>query len=239
MIYFRSAIRYLLHLHRVLLLAILFIPVAYGQQNTEDVAIPADENSLATQEDEVLDQELQLFKSDETPVAPTPDQGKNTASEGDASPSDTLSQGLESLFSGDEAPNQTGTSPSLTDTGGITGSFTTHAVLQGLNKITARTSRLEIDLNKPVTFGTLEVTVHKCWKSAPEEMHENKVLMEVWEQKPGEEKSQIFSGWMVSSSASVSALENPVYDITVLACEDNVKAATDADTNTKPIPHKG
>jgi len=28
----------------------------------------------------------------------------------------------------------------------------------------------------------------------------------------------VFSGWMFSSSPAISALEHPVYDITLLAC---------------------
>lgn len=106
-----------------------------------------------------------------------------------------------------------------------TGTYTSKASLQGLNKVTAKAYTFEAPVNTPVTFGSLEVTLKKCWKSAPEDMPENKALLEIWETKPGEEKQQIFYGWMFSSSPAVSALEHPVYDITVLSCEEGATPA--------------
>jgi hypothetical protein len=37
----------------------------------------------------------------------------------------------------------------------------------------------------------------------------------VW---PGEKPERIFSGWMFSSSPALSALEDPIYDVSVLSC---------------------
>lgn len=93
-------------------------------------------------------------------------------------------------------------------------------VLQGLNKITARTSLLEANIGQATKFGNLEIIPRLCWKAAPEEKPENKVLLEIWEQKPEEAKTQIFHGWMFSSSPAISALEHAVYDITVIECKE-------------------
>ncbi len=96
--------------------------------------------------------------------------------------------------------------------------FANIVVLQGLNKITAQTSTLEIPLNTPVRFGNLEIRLESCWKSAPEERPESAALLQVSEQKPGEHKKQIFFGWMFASSPSISSIEHSVYDLTVIEC---------------------
>lgn len=94
--------------------------------------------------------------------------------------------------------------------------------LQGLNKITARTSKLEVKVGDSIKFGNLKITLHACWKSPQEEETENKALLEMWEEIPGEPRTKVFSGWMFSSSPLISAPEHPIYDITVLACSGNV-----------------
>ncbi len=98
--------------------------------------------------------------------------------------------------------------------------YTHSVVLQALNKITARTSPLEVMVGSSIHFGTLEILLKKCWKSSPDETPDSKALLEIWEQKPGEPRTQIFSGWMLASSPAISALEHPVYDITVLECKN-------------------
>lgn len=100
--------------------------------------------------------------------------------------------------------------------------YTNSALLQGLNKVTARTSPLPIEKGGTVTFGNLEITLHSCWKSPPEEEPESKALLAVWEQVPGEKKKQAFYGWMFASSPAVSALEHPIYDVTLIRCENKV-----------------
>lgn len=93
------------------------------------------------------------------------------------------------------------------------------AVLQGLNKVTARISKLEAPVGASIRFGNLEIIVKRCWKALPTEEPENAAFMEIWERKPDEEDSRIFHGWMFSSSPSLSDLEHPVYDVTVLSCD--------------------
>lgn len=92
------------------------------------------------------------------------------------------------------------------------------AVLQGLDKISARVSRFEAPVGKTVTFGTLSITVRDCEKSAPEARPENAAFLEIYENRPGEAPVRRFSGWMFSSSPALSALEHPVYDVNLLDC---------------------
>ena len=92
------------------------------------------------------------------------------------------------------------------------------AVLQGLDKTTARISQFEAPVGQPVRFGTLSILVRDCEKNPPEEAPENAAFLEIDEAHPGEQSTRLFSGWMFSSSPALSALEHPVYDLTVLDC---------------------
>jgi len=93
------------------------------------------------------------------------------------------------------------------------------AVLQGLNKVTARVSTIRAPIDRPVRFGTLTITARTCYKAPPEEPPESAAFLEIWERRPGEAPRQIFSGWMFASSPALSALEHPVYDVWVIDCE--------------------
>src|SRR5690606_22817284 len=93
------------------------------------------------------------------------------------------------------------------------------AILQGLNKETARISQLEAPVGTSVRFGNLEIIVKHCWKSAANERPENAAMLEIFDRKPDEAPVMAFNGWMFSSSPSLAGLEHPVYDVIVLECE--------------------
>lgn len=90
--------------------------------------------------------------------------------------------------------------------------------LQMLDKVTARISVLEAPLGTVQRFGNLEIIGRVCWQSPPSAQPENAALLDISESKIGQSPKRIFTGWMFSSSPALSALENPVYDITVLEC---------------------
>ncbi len=94
----------------------------------------------------------------------------------------------------------------------------TVAVLQGLDKVTARISEFSAELGVPVTFGTLEITAQACHKKPPEEPPESTAFLEIREKQRGEPVELLFSGWMFASTPGLSALEHPVYDVWVLDC---------------------
>ena len=93
------------------------------------------------------------------------------------------------------------------------------AILQGLDKVAARVSRFEAPVGHAVHYGKLLVLVRDCERSAPEDRPENAAFLEVYEERPGEAKERLFAGWMFSSSPALSALEHPVYDVTLLECK--------------------
>jgi hypothetical protein len=98
----------------------------------------------------------------------------------------------------------------------------TTAVLQGLDKTTARISTIEAPLGQSVRFGGLRIVVRACVKRPPEEPPETSAFLEIDEVRPGDESKpqRLFSGWMFKSSPALSALEHPVYDVGVLDCKD-------------------
>jgi len=97
------------------------------------------------------------------------------------------------------------------------------AVLQGLDKTTARVSTVEAPLNQPVRFGTLVITARACDKKPPEEPPNTAAFLEIDEARPqgqaATDVQHLFSGWMFAESPSLSALEHPVYDVTLLDCK--------------------
>ena len=93
------------------------------------------------------------------------------------------------------------------------------ALLQGLDKITARVSKFEAAVGGPVHFGTLSIRVRDCEKNPPEEAPESAAFLEIDEMRPGDDTARrLFSGWMFASSPALSALEHPVYDVNLLDC---------------------
>lgn len=100
-----------------------------------------------------------------------------------------------------------------------TSNFYNTAIVQGLNKTTAKTSILEIKIGSKIRFGQISIIAHKCWQSPLDQKPESKILLEIFESHGDESEKRIFYGWMFASSPSISGLENPIYDITALSCK--------------------
>jgi len=112
----------------------------------------------------------------------------------------------------------------------------TVAVLQGLDKTTARISTFEAPVDHSVRFGTLVVTVRACVKRPPEEPPETAAFLIIDEVRPAAaavEAKRVFSGWMFASSPAVSAMEDPIYDVTVLDCKSDTTAAPSSGSGGK------
>jgi hypothetical protein len=105
------------------------------------------------------------------------------------------------------------------------------AVIQGLNKITAKSNLIEIKIGNSAEFGKLKIKVYKCWKAPLDQKPENKMLIEVLDSSNLEEEiigskknnkseyKRIFLGWIFSSSPSISGIEHPIYDIAAINCK--------------------
>ena len=94
------------------------------------------------------------------------------------------------------------------------------AVLRGLDKITARTTVLQIAVGGEAVFGTLRITAKACLETPPTEPPESAAFLEIQVVDPGHPPEAAFSGWMFASSPSLAALEHPVYDVWVIDCAE-------------------
>ena len=65
------------------------------------------------------------------------------------------------------------------------------AILQGLDKVTARVLTIEAHLGDTKKIGSLEIIVRACDKRPPEETPESAAFVDVWEVRPGEPASNI------------------------------------------------
>jgi len=95
------------------------------------------------------------------------------------------------------------------------------ATIQALDKITARISTMKVPTNEAARFGTLSLVVRRCAYHPPEEPPEDAAFIEVVDNGHDADKPPrpVFSGWMFASSPAVSAMEHPVYDLTLLSCK--------------------
>ena len=91
-------------------------------------------------------------------------------------------------------------------------------VIQGLDKITARIQTFEVDVGKTYKFGVLDIFVERCVFSKPIFKPESLAFIKIKDNS--DRLSEVkFSGWMFASSPALNALENPVYDVSILDCK--------------------
>ena len=91
-------------------------------------------------------------------------------------------------------------------------------VIQGLDKITARIKTFEVDVSKTHKFGVLDIFVERCVFSKPIFKPESLAYIKIKDNS--DRLSEVkFKGWMFASSPALNALEDSVYDISILSCK--------------------
>jgi len=110
------------------------------------------------------------------------------------------------------------------------------AMLQALDKVTARVRKLPIKVGQAGVFGTLSVLVDACRKAPPEDPPESAAFLEITDRR-GDKPQLVFKGWMFASSPALSAMDHPVYDISVVDCtSDTIAPASAASASPAPAP---
>ncbi|MBS0523385.1 MAG: DUF2155 domain-containing protein [Proteobacteria bacterium] len=92
------------------------------------------------------------------------------------------------------------------------------AELQGLDKVTARTQRFYAPVGETTRFGTLDIKVGDCLVNTPDAPPESAAYLTIIDHKPGQPEQKLFAGWMFASTPALSAMDDGVYDVRVLAC---------------------
>ncbi len=93
------------------------------------------------------------------------------------------------------------------------------AVFAALDKVTARTSKFEVPLNQTVQFGALKVTPRVCYSRPSTEQPKTTSFVEVDEIELDGHEKRIFTGWMFAESPGLNAVEHPVFDVWLTACQ--------------------
>ncbi|MEO0981191.1 MAG: DUF2155 domain-containing protein [Pseudomonadota bacterium] len=110
------------------------------------------------------------------------------------------------------------------------------ATLRALDKITGRSTDIEVAVGEPIVYGSLNVELQACFQKPPEVTPESAAFLKILSTQPVQVESMedavdasevdtvaddnptLFNGWMFASSPGLSALEHPVYDIWVINC---------------------
>ena len=93
--------------------------------------------------------------------------------------------------------------------------------LKALDKITAKTSNINIPLGKKKKFGYLEIYPQKCAFSNTENEKGVVAYIQVKDlSNKKDDKVFVFNGWTFSSSVTLRTFDHPVYDLWVTGCEN-------------------
>tara|TARA_X000001036_G_scaffold409741_1_gene421072 strand:- start:831 stop:1355 length:525 start_codon:yes stop_codon:yes gene_type:complete len=96
-----------------------------------------------------------------------------------------------------------------------------HAVLIGLDKITAKSSEFVVNLNDVKLFGPLEIKILKCGQVKVNNKVEDVAYMQVKDLTKSEnEKVFIFNGWTFASDPSLTPFDHAIYDLQLLNCSN-------------------
>ena len=94
-----------------------------------------------------------------------------------------------------------------------------HATLIGLDKITAKSSELIVNLDEIKKYGPLEIKILKCGKVKVNNRIEDIAYMQVKDLTKNEnEKVFIFNGWTFASDPSLTPFDHAIYDLQLLNC---------------------
>ena len=96
-----------------------------------------------------------------------------------------------------------------------------HAVLIGLDKITAKSSNITINVDEIKKFGPLEIKILKCGKVKVNNKIDNVAYMQVKDLTKSEnDKVFIFNGWTFSSDPNMTPFDHAIYDLQLLKCHN-------------------
>jgi len=91
--------------------------------------------------------------------------------------------------------------------------------LRILDKVRAESRTYELNVGRTVAYNNLRIRPRACRKSSPLDEPESAAFLQIWEVRPDDSSAWVFSGWMFASSPSISGMDHPVYDVTVLECK--------------------
>ena len=95
------------------------------------------------------------------------------------------------------------------------------AILIALDKITAKSLKIVVNLNESKKFGPLEIKILKCGKVKINNIVDSVAYMQVKDlTKNDDEKVFIFNGWTFASDPSLTPFDHAIYDLQLLDCNN-------------------
>ena len=90
-----------------------------------------------------------------------------------------------------------------------------------LDKITAKTSNINLLLGETKKFGLLEIKALKCGNVKSESEQEQAAYIQVKDLSDSiSDQVFVFNGWTFSSSTTLNPLDHAVYDLWLVSCEN-------------------
>jgi hypothetical protein len=89
------------------------------------------------------------------------------------------------------------------------------AVLQILDKVSARSSTITVKVGSTAQYGPLSIAARACDVTTKDEAANATAFLDITDGHPD---APGFHGWMLASDPSVSMLQHPVYDVRVVGC---------------------
>ena len=91
----------------------------------------------------------------------------------------------------------------------------------GLDKITAKTLDITVNLGEVKKFGPLEIKILKCGKLEMENKKISVAYLQVKDLTENEnEKVFIFNGWTFSSDPTIAPFDHAIYDLQLVNCSN-------------------
>ena len=91
----------------------------------------------------------------------------------------------------------------------------------GLDKITAKTSDITINLGETKKFGPLEIKLLKCGKINSKNKNDSVAYLQVKDVSENQnEKVFIFNGWTFASDPTIVPFDHAIYDLQLVNCNN-------------------
>ena len=121
----------------------------------------------------------------------------------------------------DEKNDNTNSRQSLKEKKDVKKLESSQAILIGLDKITAKSSELIVNLNENKKFGPLEIKILKCGRVKINNKIDSVAYMQVKDlTKNDNEQVFIFNGWTFASDPSLTPFDHAIYDLQLVNCKN-------------------
>ena len=93
--------------------------------------------------------------------------------------------------------------------------------IKALDKITAKTSAIRLEIGEKKFFGPLEIMALKCQLSENNESIDTVAYLQVKDISTKDNNQVfLFNGWTFASSPTLQSMDHPVYDLWITGCEN-------------------